>query len=261
MITIFGFLFFFLFKILTYEKQDPYHLLNNINSGSQTKRWQSAYELSNLMTDVSKIPIDQLFISQMQSMYEKSIHDDPRVRTYLALAMGQTENLSFCENLMEGLNDNNLENRIAAIKSLGMINCNQSIISLNEIVNSDKDNQERLAAIISIGFLKSTGSLSTLVKALDDEEANIRWDSAISLLKMNNDSGVPILRKLLQREYYDNFPEVDIKEVNNAILTVMALIDNQNYIYFKTELALLSIDSEKNIKIREFALRIIKEYY
>ena len=45
MITIFGFLFFFLFKILTYEKQDPYHLLNNINSGSQTKRWQSAYEL------------------------------------------------------------------------------------------------------------------------------------------------------------------------------------------------------------------------
>ena len=56
MITIFGVLFFFLFKMLTYEKQDPYHLLNNIKSGSLTKRWQSAYELSNLMTNPSKIP-------------------------------------------------------------------------------------------------------------------------------------------------------------------------------------------------------------
>ena len=49
MLTIFGVLFFFLFKMLTYEKQDPYHLLNNIQSGALTKRWQSAYELSNLM--------------------------------------------------------------------------------------------------------------------------------------------------------------------------------------------------------------------
>ena len=65
MITIFGVLFFFLFKMLTYEKQDPYHLLNNISSGSLTKRWQSAYELSNLMRDTTKVPKDQLFSSQM----------------------------------------------------------------------------------------------------------------------------------------------------------------------------------------------------
>ena len=81
--------------MLTYEKQDPQHLLNNINSGSLTKRWQSAYELSNLMSDTSKIPEDMLFLNQMISMYQKSIHDDPRVRTYLALAMGQTENTYF----------------------------------------------------------------------------------------------------------------------------------------------------------------------
>ena len=87
MITIFSVLFFFLFKMLTYEKQDPHHLLNNINSGAQTKRWQSAYELSNLMSDTSKIPTDQLFINQLKNMYDKSIHDDSRVRTYLALDM------------------------------------------------------------------------------------------------------------------------------------------------------------------------------
>ena len=60
MLTIFSVLFFFLFKMLTYEKQDPYHPLNNINSGALTKRWQSAYELSSMMRDVTKIPTDLL---------------------------------------------------------------------------------------------------------------------------------------------------------------------------------------------------------
>ena len=73
MMTIFGVLFFLLFKMLTYEKQDPYYLLNNIKSGSLTKRWQSAYELSNLMSDPSKIPDDALFVNQIINMYEKSI--------------------------------------------------------------------------------------------------------------------------------------------------------------------------------------------
>ena len=260
MITIFGFLFFFLFKILTYEKQDPYHLLNNINSGSQTKRWQSAYELSNLMSDESKIPTDQLFISQMISMYEKSIHDDPRVRTYLALAMGQTRNSLFCDILKVGFNDENLENRIAVIKSIGMIGCIDCISSLNAIVDSKKDNQERLAAIISIGMFADSNSVDVLTRALGDDEANIRWDSAISLLKMDNYSGIETVKKLLQRHYYENFPEVDVNEIDRAMLTVMALIDKDNSVFFENELNILA-DLDKNIKIREFAIRIIKEYY
>ena len=136
MITIFGVLFFFLFKMLTYEKQDPYHLLNNISSGSLTKRWQSAYELSNLMRDTTKVPKDQLFSSQMITMYQKAIHDDPRIRTYLALAMGQTQNNVFCEYLEAGISDQILENKIAAIKSVGMIGCDQCVDKLNNIINN-----------------------------------------------------------------------------------------------------------------------------
>jgi len=260
MMTIFGVLFFFLFKMLTYEKQDPYHLLNNINSGSLTKRWQSAYELSNLMSDVSNIPTDQLFVNKMITMYEKSIYDDSRVRTYLALAMGQTKNIEFCSHLINGLEDKNLENRIAAIKSVGMIECGKSVNKLHELLNPINDNQERLASVISIGMLKNISSINLLVGLLDDEEANIRWDAAISLFKMNNFSGNYILAKLLNREYYSNYSEVNANEIDNAILTVLALISQTNHTDFKNELEKLSKD-EKNIKIREFAMKIIAEYY
>ncbi len=260
MITIFGVLFFFLFKMLTYEKQDPYHLLNNINSGSLTKRWQSAYELSNLMSDTSKIPDDLMFLNQMISMYKKSIHDDPRVRTYMALAMGQTGNEYFCEELINGLEDNNLENKIASIKSLGLIKCEDSIEIINKIITSNENDQIRLAAIISSGIILNQSSLMPLKNILNDEEANLRWDAAISLAKLGDDSGYNIIKKLLDRKYYINFPEVDQNEIDKSILTILALISELEDDEFEKELENLA-NNEKNIKIREFAMKILYEYY
>jgi hypothetical protein len=260
MLTIFGVLFFFLFKMLTYEEQDPYHLLNNIKSGSLTKRWQSAYELSNLMTDPNEIPTDDLFINQMISIYTKSIHDDPRIRTYIALAMGQTENIIFGDILLDGLNDTNLDNRIAAIKSLGSLKYQQSVDTLNKIISSGDSEEERLAAIISIGEIKNSSSIPFLIEALDDEEANIRWDTAISLYKMNNKSGYRIIERLLSRDYYMNYKNVDFNEASNTILTVLALISPKHSEEFEDELLFLSIN-EKNIKIREFSMKILAEHY
>ena len=54
-------LFFFMFQFLTYEKSTPPDLLDNIQSGSSTKRWQSAFELSNML-DKSEVANKELFI-------------------------------------------------------------------------------------------------------------------------------------------------------------------------------------------------------
>ena len=259
MITIFGVLFFFLFKMLTYESQNPHDLLNNIKSGSLTKRWQSAYELSNLMSDPERVPSDDLFNNQMEMMYEKSIHDDQRIRTYLALAMGQTQNKDFCSVLNKGVQDSFLENRIAAIKSIGMLECTEYVNTINNLLSSKDDNQIRLAAVISAGQILDSSSINYLKNILDDEEPNIRWDSAISLAKFNDKSGYRILKNLLTREYYANFPEVDINEIDNAILTVLGVVSRIEGKDFDFELNILS-KSEKNIKIREFAMKILSEY-
>ena len=217
MITIFGVLFFFLFKMLTYEKQDPYHLLNNIKSGSLTKRWQSAYELSNLFTDHSKIPVDMLFVNQMKTMYEKSIYDDPKVRAYLALAMGQTKNPIFGEVLVNKFEDNDLDNKIASIKSLGEIKYKPSVPLINSIVSEEVDQRLRLAAVIALGEIGDDSSIDILVDVLDDEEPNLRWDAAISLVKLDSSKGYQVIEKLLTREYYSNFPNVDELEINKNV--------------------------------------------
>jgi len=212
------------------------------------------------MTNPDKIPQDQFFINQMISMHEKSIHDDYRVRTYLALAMGQTGNILFEDALLNGLKDKNIENKIAAIKSLGSIKSFKSVDKLIKIVDSRGDEQERLAAIISLGQIQDKSSIPVLEKVLDDEEANIRWDAAISLIKMRSDKGLYVLEKLLKRDYYLNYPNVDENEINNTILTVLALVSKFPRDNFNDELILLS-KSDKNIKIREFSMKILSEHY
>ena len=212
------------------------------------------------MSDQEKIPTDQLFINQIITMYKKSIHDDPRVRTYLALAMGQTKNDVFCESLYEGLNDKNLENKIAAINSSGQIECQQCISIINDLIINGENNQEKLASVIAAGNMADESSTSLLILALDDEEANIRWDAAVSLAKIGNKAGYHILGNLLTRKYYDSYPEVNINEIDNTILTVLALLSRIEDKSFKKELNILAND-EKNIKIREFAMKILSEYY
>ena len=61
MITIFGVMFFLIVKFLTFESEDPHDLLNNIKFGSASKRWQSAYELSKILSDPNLIPKEDSF--------------------------------------------------------------------------------------------------------------------------------------------------------------------------------------------------------
>ena len=266
MIAIFGALFFFMFQFLTYEKNTPSDLLDNIQSGSTTKRWQSAFELSNML-DASKIQNKNLFNSKLVALYEKSKYDDIRVRTYLALAMGKTGDLYFGPYLTEAVkNDVDLTNRIAAIRSLGMLKYDKSCKILKDVILNSKFDSERLSAIISLGVIGNKKYRKVLVQMLDYEEPNIRWDAAIALAKMGDNSGIDIIINLLDRKCYESYPSmsdgsgVDYDESDNSIYTAIAisqiLVDSR----FKEKLIYLA-ENDKNIKIREFALKTLNDYY
>ena len=258
-ITILGVLFFLTFKFLTIESEDPYDYLNQIKVGSSTKRWQSAYELARILSNPENFPESENFSNQLILMYKKSIHDDPMVRTYLALSMGQSGKKKFGPILMEGLEDENSSSRVAAIRSLGSIRYNQSLSILESIALNGKDDMERLAATISIGSLIDTNSRQTLLTLLDDEEPNIRWDAAIGLAKLGDLSGKKVIDQLLSRSYYSNFPEVNDFEVEKALLIAIessGLIKNDDFL---KNLEILST-KDPSMKVRDAARKMIKKY-
>src|SRR6266481_3618464 len=77
---------FLLFGYLTYEQKTPQEYLNDVRTGSELCcRWQSAYELSNIISTQKEKLRNSDFVNDHIKVYQTSRTEDPRVRRYLAL--------------------------------------------------------------------------------------------------------------------------------------------------------------------------------
>ena len=260
MITIFGVMFFFMFKVLTYETSAPEDYLTDIQIGSATKRWQAAFELSKLLSHPEIVPTDEDFKNKMISIYEHSIHDDPMVRTYMALAMGRTGQQEYGPTLMNGMNDKDKGSRLAAIKALGLLAYAPAVNGIQEFADEKYSNAERLAATIALGNMGDKSLIPILQKLLDDEEPNIRWDAAIALAKLEDSSGVEVIVNLLDRSYFEHFTEVDEEEEVQAILVAIQVSSQFPSNLFVTNLLKLAA-FDKNMQIRDLAIKTLDKTY
>ena len=260
MIAVFGAVFFLLFKFVTYETNDVEELLNQVKIGSASKRWQSAFELAKVLNNPDRDPLSDSFKDQLVSAYERSIHDDALVRSYLAMAMGATQDTVFGDALLDGLKDESIETRIAAIQALGMIQYSPAVNSISTLIKTADSESERLSATISLGMIGDNSAIPFLIKLLEDEQANIRWDAAIALAKMGNNEGAYIIEGLLDREYLNKFSEIDPVEQKRvlmvAIKTASILFDKR----FEDNLISLS-KNDKDLSIRDAAIKALEKKY
>ena len=259
-ITIFGVMFFFMFKVLTYETSVPEDYLTDIQIGSATKRWQAAFELSKLLSHPEIVPTDEDFKNKMISIYEHSIHDNPKVRTYMALAMGRTGQQEYGPTLMNGMNDKDKGSRLAAIKALGLLAYAPAVNGIQEFADEKYSNAERLAATIALGNMGDKSLIPILQKLLDDEEPNIRWDAAIALAKLEDSSGLQVIVNLLDRSYFEHFTEVDEEEEVQAILVAIQVSSQFPSNLFVTNLLKLAA-FDKNMQIRDLAIKTLDKTY
>jgi len=109
------------FRSLITEDRTPQDYLAEVRDGGTDRRWPAAYELSRLMSD-PKVRADRSLASALVKAFEAAKDDDPRVRRYLALAMGQIGPPlpeKAVADLTESLQDPDSEARIGAIWALG----------------------------------------------------------------------------------------------------------------------------------------------
>src|SRR5258705_3850593 len=80
---------FLLFGYLTYEQKTPQEYLSDVRTGSELCcRWQSAYELSNIISSQKDKLRNTDFVNDLVKVYQGSREGDPRVRRYLAFTIG-----------------------------------------------------------------------------------------------------------------------------------------------------------------------------
>jgi HEAT repeat protein len=176
------------------------------------------------------------------------------------MAMGATQDTIFGQNLILGLKDESIETRIAAVQALGMIQYGPAVDPINKLIQSTDTETERLSATISLGMIGDSKAIPFLEVLLEDEEANIRWDAAIALAKMGNNSGAYIIEGLLDREYLNKFSQIDPIEQKKvlmvAIKTASILFDKR----FEDDLISLS-ENDADLKIRDAAIKALKNNY
>lgn len=252
LIAVFCVLLFTAIHLLTREQQTVYDFLKDIKTGGETKRWQAAFELSKILANPQLVPTEERFVNEMVFAYQRSVHDDNRVRQYLALAMGRSGKREFLNPLMANIHQEKEENLPAVIYALGMLRDKRALPTLNQFINH-QNSRIRSLVVVSLGNIKDLSSKEILKKSLSDPEPNVQWGAALSLAQLGDSSGEKIIQNLLSRRYLESFPEVDPQEQNHLMLSAIqaaSLLDEKDFDATIHELA----QSDKNMKVKAAAM-------
>ena len=109
------------FRSLLADDRKPQDYLAEVRNGGSDRRWPAAYELSRLMSD-PKVRADRTLAPELVRAFVAAKDDDPRVRQYLALAIGRLDPplpADAVSELTKTLSSTDGEARISAIWALG----------------------------------------------------------------------------------------------------------------------------------------------
>ena len=258
LLAIFSVLLFVSVRILTMEKRDVNDYLEDVNTGGLTKRWQSAFELSRILSNHQVVPQDKKFIHNMISAYEKSKNDDDRVRQYLALAMGRSGIQDFVDVLIKAALEEKNENLYAIVTGLGILHNEKAIPVLLNILNDDNAHI-RLAAVIALGNIGHPSTITPLRQVLNDPEPNVSWDAAIALAKMGDRSGKAVILNLLNRRYLDRFAHISPQDQSRMMMVAISSTSSWHDPDIENILKGLFVN-DRNMNVRDLAHRVLGKH-
>jgi HEAT repeat protein len=252
------------FRSLLADNRSPQDYLAEIQNGGTSRRWPAAYELSRLMSD-PKVRGDRSLAPALVKAYQQSKDDDPRVRQYLALALGRLDPpmpADAVAELTKALDDPDGEARITAIWALGSSG-DAAVVPKLEPLCTSQDAGIRKMAVYALGALPGSAQLAALQSALRDETPDVRWNAAVALARHGSRDGVPVLRQMLDRHYVEQTvkrdvrPDEDVDPVSDVMISGLRAAASLKDAALKPSVATLS-QSDRSMKVREAALEALK---
>jgi HEAT repeat protein len=198
---------FMLFGLITSEGKGPREYLQLIRTGDANRRWQAAFELSRVIRSRSDARLeDPRLAREMIALFEVG-DDDPRVRRFLALALGRLGSAQAVPALSAYLGEvrrgeaegNDAETHVYALWALGAIGDQAAVPELMAFAAHD-DPGLRKTAVHSLGAFRTAETTAALEEALEDAVGDVRWNAASALALQQNAKAVPVLAQMLDRD-------------------------------------------------------------
>lgn len=195
---------FFLFGKLASDEQTVPDYLHEVQSGGRRERWQAAYQLSQLINagQAKKYPN---LIYDVIRVYEGAKNDDPRIRQYLSMVLGNLGDRRATPLLVDALDDRAPETRIYAALALGRLGDPAAVPPLMKAFSTD-ERDVRKAAAYALGETRDPRALPALVAALEDPIADVRYNAAIAVARYGDTRAIGVIREMLDRARLDRVP-------------------------------------------------------
>jgi HEAT repeat protein len=250
---------FLLFGYLTYEQKTAQEYLNDVRTGSELCcRWQSAYELSNIISSQKEKIRNTDFVNDLIKVYEGSRGDDPRVRRYLALTMGHLGDPRAVPTLVAGLNDADPENQMNNLLALGTIADKSATSAVVERLTSSDPAVRKMAAFV-LSAIKDPAANHALKIALNDGNDEVRWYAAIALAQMGDPSGVEVLTRLIDRGYLEQLQGFAPEQKNQLLINAVKCLGLLKFEPAKDRILALS-QGDPDLAVRDASLEALKNY-
>src|SRR5438105_10097169 len=250
---------FLLFGYLTYEQKTAQEYLSDVRTGSELCcRWQSAYELSNIIASQKEKLRDKDFVNDLVKVYQTSRSEDPRVRRYLALTMGHLGDPRAVPALVEGLSDTDIDNQIYNMWGLGSIGDSAAGPDIAKKLDAQDPAIRRTAAYV-LGALKDPRAIHDLKIALNDSSEDVRWNAAMALAQLNDASGSELLTKLLDRNYVDRLEGMTPEQKSQLVINAIKCLGLLKFQAAKDKIFVLS-QSDPDLAVRDASLEALKKF-
>jgi HEAT repeat protein len=197
---------FFLFGKLASDEQTVPDYLNEVRSGGRRERWQAAYQLSQLINagQAKKYPH---LVDDVSKAYRDAKEDDPRIRQYLSMVLGNLGDRRATPLLTDALGDASPETRIYAALALGRLHDPAAVPALLTAASSD-EHDVRKAAIYALGEIGDPRAIPALAQATNDQIPDVRYNAAIALSRFGDTRAIGVIREMLDRSRLDAVPNM-----------------------------------------------------
>jgi HEAT repeat protein len=251
---------FLLFGYLTYEQKTAQEYLNEVRTGSELCcRWQSAYELSNMISTQKEKLRNTDFVNDLIKVYQGSRSgNDPRIRRYLALTMGHLGDARAVPALVEGLNDADTDSQMNNLLALGTIGDKSATASVVERLHSDDPAIRKMSAFV-LSAIKDPAASRDLEVALNDSSDEVRWYAAIALAQINNAAGADILMKLIDHSYLDGLQNFTVDQKSQLLINAVKCLGILKFQPAKDRILALS-QTDPDLAVRDASLDALKKF-
>jgi hypothetical protein len=270
------------FRSLLTDQRSARDYLTEVRTGGLARGWPAAFELSQMMDD-PKVRGDRDLAVEIVKAFDEAKAADPRVRKYLALAIGrlapplpaeatdillksladpETEWTPDVLSRLNGWTPEMAEAHISTIWALGASGDPGVAPHLVPLYQSS-DPGVRKIVVYALGALPGDMQLATLQTAVTDPVADVRWNAAVALARHGSHDGVPVLKQMLDRQYLEQTvkrearPEDEVDPIADVMISGLQAAAVLKDPALRGSVEEIS-QQDRSLKVRQAALEALK---